>query len=105
MTTSFPGNQQPEYQLTEALDIDYYEVFADIGDAERAIWQRTREFGEVHVETMHEDWNDHDYPVEIGKAMGEAGLINDGVVHQHIEKLSPLAAGLVNMELSRIDGS
>ncbi|MGO1940982.1 MAG: acyl-CoA dehydrogenase family protein [Yaniella sp.] len=105
MTTSFPGNQQPEYQLTEALDIDYYDVFADISDADRAIWQRTREFGESHVATMRQAWNDHHYPLEVAKAMGEAGLINDGVDHPDIEKMSPLAAGLVNMELSRIDGS
>lgn len=105
MTTSFPGNQQPEYQLTEALDIDYYGVFADVGEAERAIWQRAREFGQAHVETMRQAWNDHHYPLQVAKAMGDAGLINDGVDHPAIEKISPLAAGLVNMELSRIDGS
>lgn len=102
---SFPGNEQPEYQLTDALDIDYYEVFADISQADRAVWQRAREFGEAHVETMRQGWNDHHYPLEVAQAMGQAGLINDGVDHPSIEKFSPLAAGLVNMELSRIDGS
>ena len=105
MTTSFPGSQQPEYHLTDALDIDYYDVFADVPEADRAIWQRAREFGEAHVETMRQAWNDHHYPLEIARAMGEAGLINDGVEHPDVEKISPLAAGLVNMELSRIDGS
>src|SRR5699024_1411341 len=85
------------------LDIDYYDVFADISDADRAIWQHTREFGESHVATMRQAWNDHHYPLEVAKAMGEAGLINDGVDHPDIEKMSPLAAALVNMELSRID--
>lgn len=105
MTTSLPGNQQPEYQLTDALDIDYYEVFADIPESDREIWQRTRDFAEAHVETMRQGWNDHHYPLEVAKAMGDAGLINDGVDHPDIEKFSPLAAGLVNMELSRVDGS
>lgn len=102
---SFPGNEQPEYQLTDALDIDYYEVFADISQADRAVWQQARELGEAHVETMRQGWNDHHYPLEVAQAMGQAGLINDGVDHPSIEKFSPLAAGLVNMELSRIDGS
>ncbi len=105
MTTSLPGNEQPEYQLTDALDIDYYGVFADISEADRTMWQRAREFGEAHVETMRAGWNAHHYPLEVAQAMGEAGLINDGVDHPDIEKISPLAAGLVNMELSRIDGS
>lgn len=105
MTISFPGNQQPDYQLTDALDVDYYEVFADIPEADRAIWQRAREFGEAHVETMRQGWNDHHYPLEVAQAMGKAGLVNDGVEHPAVEKFSPLAAGLVNMELSRIDGS
>src|SRR5690625_550470 len=105
MTASFPGNHQPEYQLTAAQDIDYYEVFADIPDADRAIWQRTRKFAETHDHTMRQSWNDHHYPLDVARAMGQAGLINDGVEHPEIEKFSPLAAGLVNMELSRVDGS
>jgi len=105
MTTPLPGNEQPEYQLTDALDIDYYGVFDDISDADRTMWQRAREFGEAHIETMRAGWNAHHYPLEVAQAMGEAGLINDGVDHPDIEKISPLAAGLVNMELSRIDGS
>lgn len=105
MTASFPGNHQPEYQLTAAQDIDYYEVFADIPDADRAIWQRTRKFAETHGHTMRQSWNDHHYPLDVARAMGQAGLINDGVEHPEIEKFSPLAAGLVNMELSRVDGS
>src|SRR5699024_3803916 len=105
MTTSLPGNEEPEYQLTDALDIDYYGVFADISEADRTMWQRAREFGETHVETMRAGWNAHHYPLEVAQAMGEAGLINDGVDHPDIEKISPLAAGLANMELSRIDCS
>src|SRR5690625_965026 len=105
MPASFPGNQQPDYQLTNALDIDYYGVFEDIPDADRAIWQRTRDFAQSHVDTMRQGWNDHHYPLDVARAMGKAGLINDGVDHPDIEKFSPLAAGLVNMELSRVDGS
>src|SRR5699024_8678187 len=50
-------------------------------------------------------WNAHHYPLEVAPAMGEAGLINDGLDHPDIEKISPLPAGVVNMELSRIAGS
>lgn len=105
MANSFPGNQQPAYQLTEALDLDYYEVFSDIPETDSAVWQRARNFAETHAETMRESWNTHHYPLEVARAMGAAGLINDGVNHPDLEKFSPLAAGLVNMELSRVDGS
>src|SRR5690625_2119755 len=105
MPASFPGNQQPAYQLTDAQDIDYYEVFSDIPGADRTIWQRTRDFAEAHVDTIRQGWNDHHYPLEVARAMGQAGLINDGVDHPDLENFSPLAAGLVNMELSRVDGS
>src|SRR5690625_3355605 len=105
MTSALPGNKQSDYDLTNALDIDYYEVFADIPEGDRAIWQRTRDFAEAHVETMRQGWNEHHYPLEVAEAMGKAGLINDGVDHPDLEKFSPLAAGLVNMELSRVDGS
>ncbi|GAA4476874.1 acyl-CoA dehydrogenase family protein [Enteractinococcus fodinae] len=105
MAKSFPGNQEPEYQLTDALDTDYYAVFSDIPEADRKIWQRTRDFAQAHVETMRQGWNDHHYPLEVARAMGQVGLINDGVDHPDLEQFSPLAAGLVNMELSRVDGS
>src|SRR5699024_9896315 len=105
MTTSLPGNEQPEYQLTDALDIDYYGVFADISEADRPMWQRAREFGETHVDTMRAGWHAHHYPLDVARAMGEAGLINGGLDHPDIEKISPLAAGLVNMELALIYAS
>jgi len=105
MNSALPGSQQPDYDLTSALDIDYYAVFADIPEVDRAIWQRTRDFAEAHVERMRQGWNEHHYPLEVAEAMGKAGLINDGVDHPDLEKFSPLASGLVNMELSRVDGS
>ena len=37
--------------------------------------------------------------------MGELDLFADGIRHEGITALSPLAAGLVNMEISRGDGS
>src|SRR5699024_12519399 len=79
--------------------------FADRSAAERPMWQRACECGESHGESMRAGWNAYHYPLEVAQAMGEAGLINDGVDHPDIENFSRLAAGLVNMELSRIDGS
>jgi glutaryl-CoA dehydrogenase len=37
--------------------------------------------------------------------MGERELFNDGIDHPALTRFSPLAAGLVNMEVSRGDGS
>ena len=50
-------------------------------------------------------WESADYPLDVVARMGELDLMTDGIDHPGLTRLSPLAAGLVNMELSRGDGS
>lgn len=96
-----------EYDVTTPLDLDYYAVFANIPDADRTWWQRAREFGSGLDERMSGHWERGEYPVELVRQAGHAGLLSDGVDVSGLglETLSPLAAGLVNMETSRADGS
>ena len=44
-----------------------------------------------------------EYPLDIARLLGERDLVSDGIVHPDLTRLSPLAAGLVNMEISRGD--
>lgn len=103
--SNFPGHTEPEYNVLDSLDIDYYDVFADIPEADRKLWEKAREFAESVRSEMQQAWNDHHYPVHVAQQMGQTGLLADGIDHPDVEKFSPLAAGLINMELSRVDGA
>jgi glutaryl-CoA dehydrogenase len=101
----FPGENVLSYDVTSPLDTDYYAVFADVDGADRAQWSRAREVGEALAPRMAEAWDLAEYPLEVLTALGEADLYVDGIAHPELTAMSPLAAGLVNMEVSRADGS
>ena len=102
---TLPGETAPAYDVTGRLGTDYYAVFADIPDADRAVWQRAQAFVDEVGDRMHAAWDAADYPLDLARRLGELDLLNDGVEHPDITRFSPLAAGLVNMEVSRGDGS
>ncbi|WP_203136204.1 acyl-CoA dehydrogenase family protein [Microbacterium sp. JZ31] len=101
----FPGEKVLSYDVTFPLDTDYYAVFSDVDGADRAQWTRAREVGEALGPRMAEAWDKAEYPLEALTALGEADLYVDGIGHADLTPMSPLAAGLVNMEVSRADGS
>lgn len=102
---AFPGEAVTSYDVTGRLGTDYYTVFADIPDADREVWQRAQAYIDEVGPRMREAWDAAEYPLDLAARMGELDLLNDGVVHPAITRFSPLAAGLVNMEVSRGDGS
>ncbi|WP_235509702.1 acyl-CoA dehydrogenase family protein [Arthrobacter sp. Soil761] len=94
-----------EYDVTEPLNTDYYSVFADIPETDRAAWCRARTFVEDSLPEMNDCWERAEFPAHLVKVMGEMNLLSDGVSVEGHQQLSALAAGLVNMEVSRGDGS
>ena len=103
--TSLPGERTTRYDLGARLDTDYYAVFTDIDDADRAAWNRAKELVDEVAPLMRDAWDTASYPVEVVGRMGELDLFTDGIDHPDLTHLSPLGAGLVNMEVSRGDGS
>ncbi|WP_136610793.1 acyl-CoA dehydrogenase family protein [Sinomonas albida] len=98
----------PDYDVSEALDTDYYGVFSALGGipaADRAHWERARQFVDEALPIINDCWDRAEYPVHLVKRMGELNLLADGIDVPGLEPMSPLAAGLVNMEISRGDGS
>lgn len=102
----------PTYDVTQPLDLDYYGVFADVPEQDRRWWRAAREFAQGLEPRMNRHWERGEYPVDLVAEAGRRGLLTDGVdvgaaagQVPELETLSPLAAGLVNMEMSRIDGS
>ncbi|MDI6944833.1 acyl-CoA dehydrogenase family protein [Microbacterium barkeri] len=104
-TELLPGEKVSTYDVAKVLDIDYYAVFSDVSGEDREVWSRAREIGERLAPRMREAWERAEYPLEVLPELGAAGLYADGIDHPAIPRLSPLAAGLVNMEMSRHDGS
>ncbi|MCT9818922.1 acyl-CoA dehydrogenase family protein [Microbacterium sp. W1N] len=103
--TPFPGGTAPDYEVTGRLGTDYYAVFADLDADDRAVWQRAQAFVDEVAAPMRAAWDAGSYPLEVVHRFGELDLFTDGIDHPALTRISPLAAGLVNMEISRGDGS
>lgn len=102
---AIPGQSVEGYDVHRRLGTDYYAVFADIPDADRAVWERAQGFVDEVGDRMRDAWDRAEYPLELAQRLGELDLLNDGIEHPGLTHFSPLAAGLVNMEISRGDGS
>lgn len=103
--TPVPGQRVEGYDLTERLGTDFYAVFDDVPDVDREAWGRARRFADEVVPVIDDYWDRGEYNLDFARRMGELDLFADGIRHDGITALSPLAAGLVNMEISRGDGS
>ncbi len=101
----FPGEAVTSYDLTGRAGTDYYEVFSDIPAADRAHWERAQAYVDEVAPQMLDAWDRAEYPLDAARRMGEMDLVVDGIEHPALTRMSPLAAGLVNMEISRGDGS
>ncbi len=103
----FPaGTVEPGYLLTEALGTDPASVFAGISAEDRGYWDRARSFVQDEVLPVIDGyWERAEYPVHLLRRLGELDLLRDGVQVPGFPAMSRMAAGLVNMEISRGDGS
>jgi glutaryl-CoA dehydrogenase len=103
--TARPGERTDGYDVTRRLGTDYYAVFADIPEVDLAVWERAQSFIDEVGDRMLDAWDRAEYPLDLARRLGELDLLNDGIEHPELTPFSPLAAGLVNMEVSRGDGS
>src|SRR5699024_9628590 len=79
-------------------------VFRNLSVSDREVWSRARNTAMTMEADLAAAWNAHEYPLEVVESLGAQGLFNDGLEHPELEYFSPLAASLVNMEISRVDG-
>ncbi|MCI9887179.1 acyl-CoA dehydrogenase family protein [Micrococcales bacterium 31B] len=94
------------YTLEDPLDTDLFEVFSDVPDSDRVWWRAARQFVTDEVlPTINEAWESARYPVEWLPRLGALDLLRDGVATPTQPAASPLAVGLMEMELARGDGS
>src|SRR4030081_362680 len=99
MTITYPN-------IGKALGTDYFLLRGTLSASELDYLDRTRRF--VHEEVLpviNSYWERADMPLERFRRLGELGLVGDGINGYGCPPMSPTAAGLINMELNRGDGS
>ena len=83
---------------------DHFALFQQVDGEDLRAWADARSFA-ARLGRLNQAWEDYEYPTELLAELGEKDLFTDGLELPGHRHLSPLATGLVNMELSRIDGS
>ncbi|WP_394545684.1 acyl-CoA dehydrogenase [Micrococcus luteus] len=97
--------QKPTYDVATPLDVDYLDAFGEATDEDRTHWDRARAYGREVLERIDGHWDRAEYPLGLVARAGELDLLTDGLEVPGHAVMSPLAAGLVAMEISRADGS
>jgi glutaryl-CoA dehydrogenase len=85
---------------------DYYRLDEQLTDAERAIRDRVRAFGEHEVLPVINDyWERAEFPFALVPKLAELGVAGTTIDGYGCPGMSRLAAGIVSRELARADGS
>ncbi len=93
-----------QHRATRAAD--YYRLDEQLTDAERAIRDRIRAFGEHEVLPVINDyWERAAFPFELVPKLAELGVAGTTIDGYGCPGMSRLAAGIVSRELARADGS
>jgi glutaryl-CoA dehydrogenase len=89
-----------------SLGTDYFRIADQLTAEERDYWRRTRDFvdGEI-LPVINGYWERAEFPWPLVEKLATLGIVGDGIDGYGCPAMSPLAAGLVHMELNRGDGS
>jgi glutaryl-CoA dehydrogenase len=92
--------------IGRARGTDFFCIRDDLTESEVDYLERARRFVDDEVLPAITDyWERAELPWDLLRRMGELGLVGDGIVGYGCPEMSPLAAGLISMELNRGDGS
>jgi len=90
----------------KALGTDYFLIRTELSDAELDYLDRTRRFVDEELTPVIGDyWQREELPLDLCRRLGALGLVGDGLQGYGIPDMSPIASGLIHMELHRGDGS
>ncbi len=93
-------------EVGRALATDYFLLRDEFTGAEVEYLERARSFVDDEVLPVIGDyWERAELPWELIRRLGELGLVGDAIEGYGLPDMSPLAAGLVHMEVNRGDGS
>ena len=85
---------------------DYFLLLDDLTASERDQWSKARDFTDHTVLPCIGDyWDRAEFPFPLVAELAKLDLVGDGIEGYGCPPMSPLAAGLVHMEINRGDGS
>jgi glutaryl-CoA dehydrogenase len=92
--------------IGRSLGTDYFRIADQLTADERDYWRRTRDFVDLDVlPVINGYWERAEFPWPLIEKLAKLGIVGDGIDGHGCPSMSPLAAGLVHMELNRGDGS
>jgi len=101
-----PATALPYAHLGDALATDYFRVREQFTEEQWDYFTRVRSFVDREVlPAINEYWEAAELPWPLMRRLAELGLYGEDIEGYGCPGMSPLARGLVNMELHRGDGS
>ena len=92
--------------IGRSLQTDYFHIGDQLTPQERDYWRRTRDFVDDEVlPVINGYWERAEFPWPLIEKLATLNVVGDGIDGYGCPQMSPLAAGLVHMELNRGDGS
>jgi glutaryl-CoA dehydrogenase len=92
--------------IARARGTDFFKIADQLTPEERDYWNRARHFVDDEVlPVINGYWERAEFPRELVGRLGELGLVGDGISGYGCPPMSPIATGLVHLELNRGDGS
>jgi glutaryl-CoA dehydrogenase len=95
-----------EPPLSAALSTDYFFLREQLTDEQLGVLQRVRRFVDDDVlPSINAYWERAELPLPLIRRIGELGIVGEDIEGYGCPALSPIASGLLHMELNRGDGS
>jgi glutaryl-CoA dehydrogenase len=92
--------------IGRSLGTDYFRIADQLTGEEREYLRRTRDFVDDEVLPVINDyWERAEFPWPLIEQMAKLNIVGDGIEGYGCPSMSPIASGLVHMELNRGDGS
>jgi glutaryl-CoA dehydrogenase len=92
--------------IGRACGTDYFRIRDQLTEQERAYLDTTRRFVDDDVLPVINDyWERAEFPRDLVGKLGTLGIVGDGIQGYGCPEMSPIACGLIHMELNRGDGS
>ncbi|MBO3749367.1 acyl-CoA dehydrogenase family protein [Streptosporangiaceae bacterium NEAU-GS5] len=89
-----------------SLGTDYFHIADQLTPGERDVWRRTRDFVDEEVlPVINGYWERAEFPWPLIERLAKLDIVGDGIEGYGCPALSPIATGLIHMELNRGDGS
>jgi glutaryl-CoA dehydrogenase len=93
-------------KVGRSLGTDYFKIAEQLTAEERSYWRRTRDFVDDEVlPVINGHWERAEFPWALVEKLAKLGIVGDGIAGYGCPPMSPIASGLVHLELNRGDGS